>query len=84
MNSGIEHAALMVSEEKTQHDSRKNFKNELQTASKIPTYVLNFKLLFVVQIARSIKNKKYQQKKKNTNKINTKMNLKNKHQYQWK
>lgn len=25
MNSGIEHAALMVSEEKTQHDSRKTF-----------------------------------------------------------
>lgn len=25
MNSGIEHAALMVSEEKTQHDSRKRF-----------------------------------------------------------
>lgn len=24
MNSGIEHAALMISEEKTQHDSRKN------------------------------------------------------------
>lgn len=23
MNSGIEHAALMISEEKTQHDSRK-------------------------------------------------------------
>ncbi|KAI8039264.1 hypothetical protein M5D96_007987 [Drosophila gunungcola] len=27
MNSGIEHAALMVSEEKTQHDSRKNPKH---------------------------------------------------------
>lgn len=25
MNSGIEHAALMISEEKTQHDSRKDF-----------------------------------------------------------
>lgn len=25
MNSGIEHAALMISEEKTQHDSRKTY-----------------------------------------------------------
>lgn len=35
MNSGIEHAALMVSEEKTQHDSRKNQKQNTQIKKQI-------------------------------------------------
>lgn len=35
MNSGIEHAALMVSEEKTQHDSRKNQKQNTQNKKQI-------------------------------------------------
>lgn len=37
MNSGIEHAALMVSEEKTQHDSRKNQKQNTQNKNQ-PKY----------------------------------------------
>lgn len=38
MNSGIEHAALMVSEEKTQHDSRKNPKHAYVPTPSTPQF----------------------------------------------
>lgn len=40
MNSGIEHAALMISEEKTQHDSRKNI--PILPFYLIYPYIMNF------------------------------------------
>jgi len=56
MNSGIEHAALMVSEEKTQHDSRKNPKH-----AKVPPRTpdsLRFRVLIlhILPIPKSSKN----------------------------
>lgn len=51
MNSGIEHAALMISEEKTQHDSRKKFHNQYSIIPNHKRIKFNIYNLYLNEVA---------------------------------